>query len=60
MLKESGVFPSNYRTYQRSEIENAIIQNIHAKPTIVCREFRNYSLITEVQLCLDKELKVSI
>ncbi|XP_064484264.1 ribonuclease Oy-like [Ornithodoros turicata] len=58
-LYNSGIVPSEDKTYSVAEIEEALTDDLKGATNLVCYRTKNLTapVLSEIRLCLDKELK---
>lgn len=57
VLKQSGIVPSDEKTYQVKDIEAAVLDSYQVHPIVSCFHVkRSTQMLSSIELCLDKQL----
>jgi len=57
VLEQNGIVPSDAKTYQVKDIENALFESYQVHPTVYCIPVKgSKQMLSYVELCLDKQL----
>lgn len=57
VLEQSGIEPSDHKTYQGNRIESVINAKLGVKPSLSCRASGNNRVLNEIGICFDTDLE---
>ncbi len=58
ILAKNGIVPSDSKSYSIDEIQDAIASELKYKPLVTCEAQGQKQFISEMQICLDKNLEL--